>query len=133
MKINAEFLVKLRNKKGWSQEELSIATGLNLRTIQRIESEAVASLQSRKALASVFKINIHDLNYVEKPIVKKYEYKTVEMPFRFGIVKRGVPDIEKILGAEGAKGWRLLQIVMPSDPTGGSEQMVAILEREKHD
>lgn len=90
---------------------------------------ASASLQSKKALASVFGIDIHDLDNVEKPSVKKYEYKTVEMPFRFGIVKRGMPDIEKILSAEGEKGWRLIQIVTPS-MGGQSEQIVAILERE---
>jgi transcriptional regulator with XRE-family HTH domain len=131
MKINADLVISLRAKKGWSQDELSIASGLNLRTIQRIEKEASASLQSRKALASVFGIDIHDLDAVEKPTVKKYEYKTVEMPFRFGIVKRGLPDFEKILSAEGDKGWRLLQIFSPAGPTGESEQMVAVFEREK--
>lgn len=132
MRINAELVIALRTKRAWSQDELSIASGLNLRTIQRIEREASASLQSKKALASVFGIDIHDLEYLEKPFVKKYEYKTVEMPFRFGIVKQGTPDIEKILNAEGEKGWRLHQIVMPASSNfGQSEKMVAILEREK--
>ena len=51
MKINADLVLKARKGKSWSQEELAIASGLNLRTIQRIESEASASLQSKKALA----------------------------------------------------------------------------------
>ena len=131
MRINAELVIALRAKRAWSQDELSIASGLNLRTIQRIEREASASLQSKKALASVFGIDIHDLEYLEKPIVKKYEYKTVEMPFRFGIVKQGTPDIEKILNAEGERGWRLHQIVVPSSNFGQSDKMVAVLEREK--
>lgn len=131
MKINAELVIRLRTKKGWSQDELSIASGLNLRTIQRIEKEASASLQSRKALASVFGIDIHDLDSVETPTVKKYEYKTLEMPFRIGFIKRGLPDIEKILSAEGEKGWRLVQVFMPANATGQSEQMIAVLEREK--
>lgn len=63
MKINADLVIKLRKEKLWSQEELAIATGLNLRTIQRIEREASASLQSKKALASVFDISFHALNY----------------------------------------------------------------------
>ena len=63
MKINAELLIKLRHKQAWSQDELSIASGLSLRTIQRIETEASASLQSKKALASVFNIDIQDLDY----------------------------------------------------------------------
>ena len=65
MKINAELILRLRKKMSWSQEELSIATGLNLRTVQRIEKESSASLQSKKALASAFEIDIHDLDYEE--------------------------------------------------------------------
>jgi transcriptional regulator with XRE-family HTH domain len=42
MKINADLVLKARKEKSWSQEELAIASGLNLRTIQRIESEASA-------------------------------------------------------------------------------------------
>jgi DNA-binding XRE family transcriptional regulator len=104
MKINAELVIALRTKRAWSQDELSIASGLNLRTIQRIENEASASLQSKKALASVFAINIHDLEYVEKPAVTKYEYKSVDMPFRFGVLKQSTPDIAKVLNAEGDEG-----------------------------
>ena len=47
----------------WSQDELAIASGLNLRTIQRIESEASASLQSKKALASALDLDVQDLDY----------------------------------------------------------------------
>lgn len=61
MKINAELVLELRGKKSWSQEELALAAGVNLRTIQRIEKEASASLQSKKALASVFGVHISDL------------------------------------------------------------------------
>ena len=68
MKINAELVVKLRKATPWSQDELAIASGLNLRTIQRIEKQATASLQSKKALASVLNIDIQDLDYEEKPM-----------------------------------------------------------------
>jgi transcriptional regulator with XRE-family HTH domain len=63
MKINAELIVKLRKKRSWSQDELSIASGLNLRTIQRIEKDALASLQSKKALAAALSIDTRDLDY----------------------------------------------------------------------
>lgn len=132
MKINAELVIALRTKRAWSQEELSIASGLNLRTIQRIETEASVSLQSKKALASVFGVDIHEFDHVEKPSMTRYEYKTVEMPFRFGVLKQGTPDIEKFLNAEGEKGWRLHQIVTPATANfGQSDKMIAILEREK--
>jgi len=66
MKINAELVYRLRTKSSWTQEELAIASGLNLKTIQRIEKKASASLQSKKALASVFNIDIQDLDYEDK-------------------------------------------------------------------
>src|SRR5690606_10548343 len=65
MKINAELVVKLRKERSWSQEELAIASGLNLRTIQRIEKDGSASLQSRKALAAAFGIDSRDLDHEE--------------------------------------------------------------------
>lgn len=52
MRINVDVVLKARKQKSWSQEELAIASGLNLRTIQRIEGEASASLESKKALAT---------------------------------------------------------------------------------
>jgi DNA-binding XRE family transcriptional regulator len=132
MKINADLVMALRAKKAWSQEELSIASGLNLRTIQHIETEASASLQSKKGLASAFQIDIKDLDYKEQSAMKKYEYKTVEMPFRFGVFKQGTPDIDKVLNAEGENGWRLHQVVVSaSSNLGQSEKIIAILEREK--
>ena len=61
MKINAELVVQLRKKRSWSQDELAVASGLNLRTIQRIEKDASASLQSKKALAAALDIDTRDL------------------------------------------------------------------------
>jgi len=131
MKVDAELILTLREEKSWSQEELAIASGLNLRTIQRIESEATASLQSKKAIASAFELDVRDLDFKEQPKMKKYEYKTVEMPFKFGIFKQGTPDIEEVLNIEGAEGWRLHQVILPaSSNMGQSEKMIAILERE---
>ena len=68
MKINAKLVSKLRKQRSWTQEELAIASGLNLKTVQRIEKKATASLQSKKALASVFNIDVQDLDHEEKPM-----------------------------------------------------------------
>jgi DNA-binding XRE family transcriptional regulator len=138
MKINANLVIDLRNKKSWSQDELAIATGFNLRTIQRIENEASASLQSKKALASVFDINIHDLDYEEIVKMKQYEYKTLEIEnkegFLAGIKKSKLPDLADIFNQEGKQGWLVIQILTPelaqnmwSAKTGN---MVALLQRE---
>lgn len=52
---------KLRLQRGWSQEQLSQFTGLNVRTIQRIEKGHNAGLESLKSLAAVFDIHIIEL------------------------------------------------------------------------
>ena len=132
MNVDAELILELRLSRPWSQDELAIACGLNRRTIQRIEAEATASLQSVKALAAAFDIDSDDLRIEEQVAMRKFEYKTVEMPFKFGVFKQGTPDIESILNAEGDEGWRLHQVVVPaSSISGRSERMVAILERER--
>jgi transcriptional regulator with XRE-family HTH domain len=61
MKINPERVREERKRKSWSQEELATAAGLNLRTVQRIETEGVASLQSAKALAAALDIEVQRL------------------------------------------------------------------------
>ena len=97
MKINAELILELRKKKSWSQDELAIASGLNLRTIQRIEKEASASLQSRKSLAAALDIDTLALEYKELKKMKRYEYKTLEIEnkegFLTGIKKQKLPSL----------------------------------------
>ncbi len=138
MKINAELVFELRTKKSWSQEELALAAGVNLRTIQRIEKEATASLQSKKALASVFGIHISDLEPQEKLKMKKYEYKTLEVQskegFLSGIKKQELPDFAGLLNVEGQNGWLLVQILTPELSqgiwSGKTGNLLALLQRE---
>lgn len=52
---------KLRLQRGWSQEQLAEMSGLSVRTIQRLEKGQTASLESLKSLASVFEIDIQQL------------------------------------------------------------------------
>lgn len=61
MRINSELVKKLRAQRHWSQEQLAIACGVNLRTIQRIERQGAGSLESVRALASVFDVDANDL------------------------------------------------------------------------
>lgn len=53
MKVDSALVKKVRNSKGWSQEQLGEASGLSLRTIQRLENEGNASKESIRALAKV--------------------------------------------------------------------------------
>ena len=51
-------LKELRLSKHLSQEQLSQISGLNVRTIQRIESGSNASLESQKCLAAALEVDI---------------------------------------------------------------------------
>ncbi|MCV6608337.1 MAG: helix-turn-helix domain-containing protein [Campylobacterales bacterium] len=57
-------LKDLRIQKGYSQEKLAELTKLSIRTIQRIEKENKASLESINLLAKVFEISVDDLQKV---------------------------------------------------------------------
>jgi transcriptional regulator with XRE-family HTH domain len=129
--VNAELVVELRKQAAWSQDELATAAGLNLRTIQRIESVGTASLQSAKALAAALEIELADLRErAESKTMSKFEYKTVVLPFKFGIFKRGLPDVESALNKEGRDGWQFKQmVVQASSNLGESVGMLAIFER----
>ena len=52
---------KLRVQRGWSQEQLAELTGLSARTIQRIERGQNASVESLKAIAAVFEVELSTL------------------------------------------------------------------------
>ena len=100
MRINVDVVLKARKQKSWSQEELAIASGLNLRTIQRIESDASASLQSKKALASALDLDIHDLDIQEIRMRQNWEYRVVETKDRAAL--------QKELTIAGSDGWELV-------------------------
>ena len=100
MKINVDLVLQTRKQKAWSQEELATASGLNLRTIQRIESEGAASLQSKKALASALDLDIHDLDREETRMRTTWEYRVIETKDRAAL--------QTELTAAGSEGWELV-------------------------
>jgi len=61
MHINSARLRELRTGRQWSQEQLANLSGLNLRTIQRLESGAKISTESLRALAAVFEVPAESL------------------------------------------------------------------------
>ncbi len=56
MKLDKAKILKLRNVNCWSQEELASLSGLSVRTIQRVEKTGISSLETAKALSSVFEV-----------------------------------------------------------------------------
>jgi transcriptional regulator with XRE-family HTH domain len=129
MKVNAQLVTDLRKKCSWSQDELATAAGLNLRTVQRIENAGTASLQSAKAVASALEVELEDLRHIPEKAMSRFEYKTVTLPFKFGIFKQGLPDVQAALSKEGRDGWQFKQMLLPSSDWGKSDTMLAIFER----
>ena len=74
--INLRDIKKMRLERHWSQDQLAEISGLSIRTIQRIENEENAGLESLKSLAAVFEIIIADSNKKEEmeQIRKEEEY-----------------------------------------------------------
>ncbi|MES2018522.1 MAG: helix-turn-helix transcriptional regulator [Pseudomonadota bacterium] len=64
-------LKQLRLSRNLSQEQLAQMSGLNVRTIQRIESGHKASVESLKCLAAVLEVDIPTLNE-EKFVIDKH-------------------------------------------------------------
>src|SRR5262249_5057592 len=57
----ADRIKKLRNERVWSQDALATVSGINVRTVQRVERGHAASPDTLKALANAFEINVTDL------------------------------------------------------------------------
>ena len=52
---------KLRLQRGWSQEQLAHLSGLNIKTIQRVESGKRAGLETLNSLAAVLEVELDQL------------------------------------------------------------------------
>ncbi len=61
MLINAVKIQTLRKDKLWSQEEMATASGLGLRTIQRVERSGRCSQETLKAIAATFEVDAKSL------------------------------------------------------------------------
>ncbi len=57
MQLNADKIKKLRADHGWTQQQLAEICGLSLRTIQRVELQGIASLETTKSLAAAFELD----------------------------------------------------------------------------
>jgi transcriptional regulator with XRE-family HTH domain len=73
-------LKQLRLSRNFSQEQLAQMSGLNVRTIQRIESGHKASVESLKCLAAVLEVEISTLEQ-EKFVIDKHTHNWKNLPF----------------------------------------------------
>lgn len=64
MELNSELIKQRRQAKGWTQQHFADATGLSLRTIQRIEREGNAARETALALCATLEIDLAQLSVI---------------------------------------------------------------------
>jgi XRE family transcriptional regulator, regulator of sulfur utilization len=60
---------KLRLQRGWTQDQLAEFAGISVRSVQRVERGAEASLETLKSLAAVFEVDVNTLKNGEAPML----------------------------------------------------------------
>jgi transcriptional regulator with XRE-family HTH domain len=67
--IIASNVRQLREQRGWSQEHLAQAAGINVRPLQRVEGGRGASKETLLALASVFEVFVEELRVDQNQVL----------------------------------------------------------------
>jgi transcriptional regulator with XRE-family HTH domain len=76
MLLNVTLVKETRINRGWTQAQLAELCAVNIRTIQRVESDGAASLETTMALAAAFDLEINEL-FANPEIEKKNSNKTL--------------------------------------------------------
>ncbi|MBA6348099.1 helix-turn-helix transcriptional regulator [Colwellia sp. BRX10-1] len=90
MQVNINVIKTQRNNRAWSQTQLAEVSGLSLRTIQRIEKTGVASLESVKSLASVFEMDIKNIQKWSNKSVYSLKSRLATLFGVVGLILSGV-------------------------------------------
>lgn len=81
-----ERIRKLREKRAWTQAQLAEISDLSERTVQRLEEGKPASLETLKALASAFDLDVQTLCEDDPSSTKKNEDVTKQVSQRYEII-----------------------------------------------
>ncbi len=96
MNVNRELIKKLRIQKSWSQEKLAENAGVSLRTVQRVETDGVASLQSRAAIAQALEVEPAALDVEENEVLPREGHEKSKVPLLFSTIERLIEDILRL-------------------------------------
>ncbi len=118
MKVSPATVRRLRTERGWSQEQLALASGLSLRTIQRVEADGSASLETRTSLAGTFGIQLADLagdaNGQGRTAVTALPATSAR--YRIGVSVAGVAFIPAVFGYIGLLPAHIAWLATASTP-----------------
>jgi transcriptional regulator with XRE-family HTH domain len=91
MSVDRELVRRLRLSKSWSQETLADEAGVSLRTVQRIESDGVASHRSCRAIAEALGVQPAELRQEAPPSPPAAEPSARSVvaasPWRFALLR----------------------------------------------
>jgi transcriptional regulator with XRE-family HTH domain len=104
-----------REMRKWSQEQLAEVSGLNVRTIQRIEQGLSASIDTRRAIAAAFEFD--DIDALNKPFTIPSEEGLKEAKEKFD---REHVTLTAILLTTGKQLAKLAEIVRWTCPKPAS-------------
>ena len=76
MLLNLTLVKETRINRGWTQAQLAELCAVNIRTIQRVENDGSASLETTMALAAAFDLEIKEL-FADPGTEKKNSNKTL--------------------------------------------------------
>lgn len=100
MKISADNVRRLRVERGWSQEQLATASGLGLRTIQRVEAEGRAARETRVCLAATFGVELAELSAT--PVIEGADQTIPGLKrYKIALAVAGVAMVPVLLNAAG--------------------------------
>lgn len=77
MQMSPEKIKFFRKQNGWSQNLLAKASGLSLRTIQRVEKDGNASSETQLALAAAFDKSTQELFQVSEKIEVYWKWRSI--------------------------------------------------------
>ena len=78
VQVNGSYVRRLRQGRGWPQQQLADAAGLSLRTVQRIEKAGNASHESILCLCATLDVEISDV----RALPNKNDIENMETAFQ---------------------------------------------------
>src|SRR5262245_20248928 len=103
MRVDREFVRRLRLDKSWSQEKLADEAGVSLRTVQRVEADGVAAHRSCRAIAKALGVQPGDLRQSSesdlRPVGELPRSVVVASPWGFAFLRSAQALVVSVLWA----------------------------------
>ena len=108
MRVDREFVRRLRLDKAWSQEKLADEAGVSLRTVQRVEADGVAAHRSCRAIAKALGVDPAELRHRgasnPQPMTQSARSLEIASPWGFALLRTAQALLVSVL-------WLLMALV----------------------